>query len=192
MTAVRLDGRIGMDHAEQLRRRTAKSGFFAQFAEASSHRILARFHHAARNFEGEFIDPVSKLPDEHQVMLRSEGNHVDPIRRIQHDEIAFRSATGVPETRLQQIENCCPGLGLLAQPLPAWQFRRRRIHKFEDKKNASRPQGQREAFGESRKIYFFGSLIFWPTFKPDQLTPGLTVWRSARLTPFAVAIFMPV
>jgi hypothetical protein len=27
---------------------------------------------------------------------------------------------------------------------------------------------------EAGETYFFGSLIFWPTLRPFQLTPGLT------------------
>ena len=45
---------------------------------------------------------------------------------------------------------------------------------------------------KSEPDYFFGSLIFWPTLRAFQFTPGFTACSAPIETPLALAIFMPL
>ena len=100
MTAISLDGGIGVGDAEGLDPEGVVAGFFAHFAAgALASRGVLGIQHAAGNLEGEILDAMAELADQYHFACCCEGNDIDPIPALEDEKVVLlarsRRAAGI-------------------------------------------------------------------------------------------------
>lgn len=108
MAAIGLDGGVGVDRAEG----DHVVGSIARlFEHLPDRRDLGRgvggIDHASRDLQGEVLDSVAVLTDEHHLACGGYGDDVDPIAGVEDEEIVLAAGSWRPASLFLQIEDPC-------------------------------------------------------------------------------------
>ncbi len=100
MTAIALNGGIGVCDPEGLDPEGVVAGFFAHFASgALASRGVFGIQHAAGNLQGEILDAVPELADQYHFACGCQGNDIDPIPAFEDEKVMLlarsRRAAGI-------------------------------------------------------------------------------------------------
>ena len=89
-TGVAHHGRIGEDPADDAWELALVAGFFEQFAAACGlWRGIAGIHQAAGDFQFDGVGALAILFDQDHLLIRGEGDDVDPVDAINDKEAVF-------------------------------------------------------------------------------------------------------
>jgi hypothetical protein len=113
---------------EPARARAGEAGLLLQFAHGGGDGVLAGVHHAAGDFEGDVVRAEAELPDEHELATRGDGEDVDPVGRVDEEEVTRGGMVGVVEIHTLDVEDAGRSDGAASELFPALRFLRRRRH----------------------------------------------------------------
>jgi hypothetical protein len=117
VAVVALQGRVGLDDEQRLQAFGPVPRLLAELARRGVLRGLPRVDDAARDLEGEGVAAEAVLPDEDDLVLGRDRDHVAPVVAAQREGVPPVAASGVLELDAPDLEHAeRPGALLVRAP----------------------------------------------------------------------------